>query len=83
MASGRLNQLSDSCLRSTTDASQIPDGPFNFLRWIGFLLYLFAILMWKHVCTCVRLSTHLVATPFVAHTRAWNKRVSSILKEPG
>ena len=41
MTLGRLYQLSDSCLHSTKDASQIRDGPFNFLGWVGFLKYLF------------------------------------------
>ena len=48
------HQLSDSCLHSIMDVRQIRDGPFNLWGRVGFFKYLFAILVWKHVCVCVR-----------------------------
>ena len=36
---GRPNQLSDSCLHSTMDASQIKDGLFNFRGELGLLVF--------------------------------------------
>ena len=50
---GRPYQLSDSCLHSTMDASQIRDGPFNFWGGVELNKYLFVILMWKHVRTAI------------------------------
>ena len=46
MAPGRPYQLSD--------ANQIRDGPFNLRGRIVSVKYLFAILMWKYVRSCLR-----------------------------
>ena len=53
MALGRVYQLSDSCVYSTVDASQITDGPFDFWGRIVFLKHLFATLTWKHMRTAI------------------------------
>ena len=52
------HQLSDSCLHSIMDASQIRDGPFNLWGLVGFFYYLFAILVWNHGRMCVRLAIY-------------------------
>ena len=61
MAPGMLYQPSGSSLHSRMNASQIRDGPFNLWRRVGFSKYWFAILMRKHVRTCVRAYGYLRA----------------------
>ena len=51
MVPGRSLLLSDSCLHSTMDASQIGDVPFSFGGQVG--LFVVAILMWKHMRTAI------------------------------
>ena len=38
---------------STADANQIRDGSLNLCGWVGFLKYVFATLMCKHVCAAI------------------------------
>ena len=52
MVQGRSLLLSDSCLHSTMDASQIRDVPFSFGGQVG-LFVVVAILMWKHMRTAI------------------------------
>ena len=48
-----IYNLSDSCLNSTMDTSQITDIPLNLWGRVGFLKYIFAIFMWKYVRTVI------------------------------
>ena len=48
-----IYNLSDSCLHSTMDTSQITDVPLNLWGRVGFLKYIFAILIWKYVRTVI------------------------------
>ena len=78
MAPGRPYQLSDSCLHSMMDASPFRDGPFNFWQLVGFFNYLFALLMWKHVDMCVRISIPYLRTKLIMMCTYVNRLVTCV-----